>query len=109
MHIPWTRRNFMKLLPGIAAWLPSGLADVATAEGHRKLGSNASPRPAMPRRGQDFSRLGYKMWDWDLQFMDIDPRTLKYADAERYADAAAEMGADSVLVYAITNTGLSLF
>jgi len=109
MHIPWTRRSFVKLLPGIGAWLSRGPVDAIGAKGDRQLESNALLGSATPRRGQNFSRLGYKMWDWDLQFMDIDPRTLKYADAERYADAAAEMGADSVLVYAITNTGLALF
>jgi len=46
---------------------------------------------------------------WDLQFQDIDPSTLKYADAEKYAEAVAEAGATSHLVYAITNTGLALF
>jgi hypothetical protein len=53
--------------------------------------------------------VGYKMICWDLQFQDIDPSTLKYADAEKYAEAVAEAGATSHLVYAITNTGLALF
>jgi hypothetical protein len=46
---------------------------------------------------------------WDLQFQDVDPSTLKYADAEKYAEAVAQAGATSHLVYAITNTGLALF
>gem|GEM_PF-4306533 len=59
--------------------------------------------------GTGLSHVGYKMICWDLQFQDIDPSTLKYADAEKYAEAVAEAGATSHLVYAITNTGLALF
>jgi len=106
----WSRRGFVKLLsgvPGLSAFpLLSRLAQTRVAEALPVM-----PRPtqsASPLR-QGFSRIGYKMICWDLQFQDVDPNTLKHADAEKYAEAVAQAGATSHLVYAITNTGLALF
>jgi len=106
----WSRRKFVKLLsgvPGLSAFpLLSRLAQTRVAEALPVM-----PRPtqsASPLR-QGFSRIGYKMICWDLQFQDVDPNTLKHADAEKYAEAVAQAGATSHLVYAITNTGLALF
>src|SRR5262252_9690872 len=105
----WSRRRFVKLLSGIPASSLFPFLSIPTdVDAARQAGipSHAvSAAPASKAR----SRLGYKMICWDLQFMDDDPNALKYADAEKYADAVARAGADSHLVYAITNTGLALF
>jgi len=109
----WSRRRFVKLLSSI----PAGsvfpfLSHPATTQAHRQVTpgiSRSTSFAASPAPAGKHSRLGYKMICWDLQFMDTDPNTLKYADAEKYADAVARAGADSHLVYAMTNTGLALF
>jgi hypothetical protein len=59
--------------------------------------------------GQTYKRLGYKQFFLDFQFSDVDPDTMKHADAEKYAEAAAQMGAETMVVYAITAKGLALY
>lgn len=59
--------------------------------------------------GQTYENITYKSFLIDFQFTDIDPDTMKRADAERLAEQTAEMGADSLMVYAVTNTGFALY
>jgi hypothetical protein len=61
------------------------------------------------RSGQTYKNITYKTFLIDFQFTDIDPDTMKRADAERLAEQAAEMGAESLMVYAMTNTGFTLY
>lgn len=111
----WSRRNVVKLLSGIPAtgvipffsrgWrpqrtLPAGLP---------VLSSGLVPCSAGKRLGPAYKDLGYKLFIVDFQFSDLEPETMKYADAEKLAEAMVEMGVDSLLVYAITNAGLALF
>ena len=91
----FSRRRFLAALPGLSV---CRLAPARTSAA-RTHGHSSDPR----------SEIGYKTICWDLQFLDTDPITLKYADAEKYAEAVAEAGANSHLVYAVTNTGLALF
>ena len=61
------------------------------------------------QQGPTYKDLGYKLFILDFQFSDLEPDTMKYADAEKIADAVAEMGVESLLVYAITATGFALY
>jgi len=109
----WSRRRFVKLLSGIPAaslfpFFSHPTDTKADEQAIPGISRSTSVAPPPAPAGKRF-RLGYKMICWDLQFLDTDPNTLKYADAEKYADAVARAGADSHLVYAITNTGIALF
>jgi len=105
-----SRRSLMKRLfsAGGSALLLSSRAE-ARATSERVAGCSCGVPSSAHGKGPLPSRIGYKTFDWDLQFQDADPSTLKYADADRYADAAAELGAETLLVYALTNTGLALY
>jgi hypothetical protein len=61
------------------------------------------------QQGPTYKDLGYKLFILDFQFSDLEPDTMKYADAEKIAGAVAEMGVESHLVYAVTNTGFALY
>ena len=61
------------------------------------------------RLGQTYKNITYKTFLIDFQFTDIDPDTMRHANAERFAQQAAETGADSLMVYAMTNTGFTLY
>lgn len=61
------------------------------------------------KQGQIYSQLGYKIYILDFQNSDLDPDTLKNADAEKFGDAMAEMGIDTALVYANNVFGLTFF
>jgi hypothetical protein len=73
------------------------------------LSSGPSTNGSSQRSGPTYKDLGYKLFIIDFQFTDLDPDTVKYADADKFADAMVEMGVESLLVYAITNTGFALF
>jgi hypothetical protein len=66
-------------------------------------------RAAVPSKQRRDSGLGYKLFILDFQFSDLDPDTLKYADPDRYADAMAEMGVESLLVYSNNVYGFTFF
>ena len=61
------------------------------------------------QQGQTYQRLGYKLFILDFQFSDVEPDTMKRADADKIADAMAEMGVETLLVYAVTATGFALY
>ena len=88
----WSRRRFVKLLSGIPACsLFPVLSHPTDGQEAKQVSPGILPRTSFavsPAPAGKHSRLGYKMICWDLQFMDTDPNTLKYADAEKYADAA---------------------
>jgi hypothetical protein len=69
----------------------------------------SSLNPPANRQGPTYKGLGYKQFLIDFQFTDIDPATLKNADAEKLAEQSAQTGADALMVYAITNTGFALY
>jgi len=113
----WTRRNFVKLFPGLAALrsLPFSSSGLAAALPPQTSGIGASRTPPWPPvrlsggKGQTYKRLGYKIYILDFQFSDLDPTTLAKADPAKYADAMVEMGVDSLLVYANNVYGISFF
>jgi hypothetical protein len=110
----WSRRNILKLMPGMAAWpalsfkarslgsVDPGIVLPGAAPGPVPAGSNQ-------RRGQTYSKLGYKVYILDFQFADLDPDTLKNADVNKYADAMVEMGVETLLVYANNVYGINFF
>jgi hypothetical protein len=110
-----SRREAVKYLSAISGWqvFPGHLYGkeggrlLITANDTFPEGTVLSGMVGQP--GQTYKRLGYKLFILDFQFSDTDPDTMKYADAERYADAAAEMGVETLLVYAITAKGLALY
>ncbi|HVA00544.1 MAG TPA: alpha-amylase family protein [Terriglobia bacterium] len=111
----WSRREIMKLFPGIAAWrwLPDlsqkrsgGPADAAVPPAAGLESSTAFPARDP---GQSYPELGYKIYILDFQNSDLDPDTLKDIDAEKLGEAVAKMGADSALVYANNVFGLTFF
>jgi hypothetical protein len=110
----FSRRNFVKLVPGLAAWkaLPRLLlgSDGTLSAGAVPLpgspGPSASPTP---KKGQTYSQLGYKIYILDFQNSNLDPDTLKNADAEKFGDAMVEMGIETALVYANNVFGLTFF
>lgn len=73
--------------------------------------NSASPmsRALGHRSGQTYKNITYKAFLIDFQFSDIDPETLKRADAERLAEQTAETGAESLMVYAIASSGIALY
>jgi hypothetical protein len=110
----FSRRSVVKLLSGISAtpvarllspdWLqgrPLAAAPTLTA-GPMSSGSGQ-------RSGQTYKNITYKTFLIDFQFTDIDPDTMKRADAEKLAEQSAETGAESLMVYAMTNTGFMLY
>ena len=110
----YSRRSVMQLLSGISAtpvarllspdWLqgrPLAAAPTLTAG----PGSSGSGQ----RSGQTYKNITYKTFLIDFQFTDIDPDTMKRADAEKLAEQSAQTGAESVMVYAMTNTGFMLY
>lgn len=111
----FSRRNFVKLFPGLAAWqvLPESvgrLGRVLAAPTVPHSGVRAaSSAAAAGKKGQTYSQLGYKIYILDFQNSDLDPDTLKNADAEKLGEAMAEMGIDSALVYANNVFGLTFF
>lgn len=111
----WSRREIMKLFPGVAAWrwlpelAPKHLGGPVGEAAPPAAGlAGSSPIPAHPP-GQTYPELGYKIYILDFQNSDLDPDTLKDVDAEKLGDAVAEMGADSALVYANNVFGLTFF
>ena len=110
----WSRRNAVKLLSGVSAtpvvrllsldWLRRQTLATAPAHPAPPISSWSGQRP-----GQTYKDITYKTFLIDFQFTDIDPDTMKRADAERLADQTAEMGAESLMVYAMTNTGFTLY
>ena len=111
----WSRRNLLKLMPGMALW-------PALATKARGMVKSADPAVVLPgaapgpvpagsnqRTGQTYSKLGYKVYILDFQFSDLDPDTLKNADANTYADAMVEMGVETLLVYANNVYGINFF
>lgn len=110
----WSRRSVVKVLSGISAtpvarllstdWLhaqPLAAAPVLTA--------GARSTAITQRLGSTYKDITYKTFLIDFQFTDIDPVTMKNADAERLAEQTAETGAESLMVYAIATSGLALY
>jgi hypothetical protein len=111
----WGRRHFVKSLLGIPAWAmypfrssgrPDGrpIASTSAMSSVRTLGSSS-----VRGLGQTYENITYKAFLIDFQFSDIDPETMKNADAEKLAEQTAETGADSLMVYAITASGIALY
>jgi hypothetical protein len=102
-----SRREAVKYLSAISGMrlLPGPMFGKGTGE---FPGPEAESFPANPlltgtakELGQTYKRLGYKQFFLDFQFSDVDPDTMKHADAEKYAEAAAQMGAETLVVYEI--------
>jgi len=111
----WSRRTFVKLFPGAAALRlfpfaarPVEATPMSVLQGTETAGISSLASPPA-RRGQTYSKLGYKVYILDFQFSDLDPDTLKNADANTYADAMVEMGVETLLVYANNVYGISFF
>jgi hypothetical protein len=110
-----SRREVVKYLSAISGWGMFPFLQHSAA-----YGGSLSPTAQTPsvgtalgrsseQQGPTYKDLGYKLFILDFQFSDLEPDTMKYADAEKIAEAVAEMGVESHLVYAITNTGFALY
>jgi hypothetical protein len=110
-----SRREVIKFLSAISGWRMFPFLQHGAAYGRplTPTSERASVGTALSGSGNQlgptYKDLGYKLFILDFQFSDLDPDTMKYADAEKIADAMAEMGVESHLVYAITNTGFALY
>jgi hypothetical protein len=106
----WSRRGFMKVFPGLVGWQPA--LDFLNRFGWTRAAVGVPPpgaASAAQPRGQTYSQLGYKIYILDFQNSDLDPDTLKLADAEKFGDAMVEMGIETALVYANNVFGLTFF
>jgi hypothetical protein len=110
----WSRRNVVKLLSGISTTPVASLLSTDWLQARRWAAvptlaagpiSSGSSQPS----GQTYKNITYKTFLIDFQFTDIDPDTMKRADAEKLAEQSAQTGAESVMVYAMTNTGFMLY
>jgi hypothetical protein len=110
----FSRRNFVKLVPGLAAWkatprLLLGSDGTLSAGAVPLPGSPGPSASPTPKKGQTYSQLGYKIYILDFQNSDLDPDTMKNADAEKFGDAMVEMGIETALVYANNVFGRTFF
>src|SRR3990172_4079613 len=110
-----SRRNFFRILPSVVSWEAlskycSGTRAILVPAAGMFTGLFGKGLSfARPMDGQTYSQLGYKIYILDFQNSDLDPDTLKNADAEKFGDALADMGIDTALVYANNVFGLTFF
>ena len=110
-----SRREVVKFLSAISGWRMFPFLQHSAAYGRSLTPTSETPSVGAAlsgsgeQQGPTYKDLGYKLFILDFQFSDLEPDTMKYADAEKIADAVAEMGVESHLVYAITNTGFALY
>jgi hypothetical protein len=110
----FSRRTFVKLLTSATAGGVSSLSFLkkgraSSLDNHSLVTIPQDAFSATAIAGQTYPLHGYKLFIIDFQFSDLDPDTMRNADAEKYADAMVEMGVESLVVYAITNTGFALY
>jgi hypothetical protein len=112
--MPWSRRNVVKLLSGISAMPVARLLSPDWLQGLARAAAPTLAAQPMTsgfgqRLGQTYENITYKTFLIDFQFTDIDPNTMKRADAERLAEQTAETGAESLMVYAMASSGIALY
>ena len=110
-----SRREVVKFMSAISGWRMFPFLQHSATFGRSPTPTSETPSVGAAlsgsgeQQGPTYKDLGYKLFILDFQFSDLEPDTMKYADAEKIADAVAEMGVESHLVYAITNTGFALY
>jgi hypothetical protein len=106
-----SRRKVVKLLAGIAATPVARLLSPEWLQGQPLAATPtlSAGSGARQRTGQTYQDITYKTFLIDFQFTDIDPNTMKRADAEKLAEQTAETGAESLMVYAMASSGIALY